>query len=346
MNGTPGGRERLRLRLLIGGALVALTVAASAYLLGGRYVSTDDAYVQAARVDISANREGRIVRIDVTDNQRVRRGEPLFELDAREAAIAVAQARAKLAASRLGVAALEAAYRSRQAATREARDQVAYRDRELARVRELAARGIASQSALDAAVHAAAAAVAQAAAAAQQQARAAALLGNNPALPIDDHASVKLAKASLARARLDLSYMVVRAPMDGVVAKVEDVQVGDYIKAGAPLFALVSARDVWVEANFKENALAKLRRGEPASIALDAYPGHHFDGRLESFSPGTGSSFSLLPPENATGNWVKVVQRLPVRLSIEDDEPNAPLRAGLSAEVSVDTGQARWQGLF
>ncbi|MDA8094783.1 MAG: HlyD family secretion protein [Betaproteobacteria bacterium] len=346
MKGTPEGREGLRLRLLIGGTLVALVVAALAYLLGGRYVSTDDAYVQAARVDISANREGRIVRIDVTDNQRVRRGEPLFELDAREAAIAVAQARARLAASRLDIAALEAAYRSRQAATRDALDRVAYRKRELARVRQLAARGIASQSTLDEAVHAAAAALAQADAAAQEQARAAALLGNNPALPIDEHPSVKLAKAALARAKLDLSYMVVRAPMDGVVAKVEGVQVGDYIKAGVPLFALVSSRDVWVEANFKENALAKLRRGQAASIALDAYPRQHFEGRLESFSPGTGSSFSLLPPENATGNWVKVVQRLPVRLSIENDDPNAPLRAGLSAEVSVDTGQARWQDLF
>jgi membrane fusion protein, multidrug efflux system len=164
-------------------------------------------------------------------------------------------------------------------------------------------------------------------------------LGGEPDLPIDRHPNVQQAQAELDRARLNLSYTVIVAPIDGIVTRVEQLQVGDYINAASPAFALVSTHDVWVEANFKEDQLAHMRPGELGQVRIDAYSGRTFTARIASVSPGTGSEFSLLPPENATGNWVKVVQRLPVRLELEGPLP--PLRSGLSAWVRVDTQYQR-----
>jgi membrane fusion protein (multidrug efflux system) len=144
---------------------------------------------------------------------------------------------------------------------------------------------------------------------------------------------------------LNLSYTVIRAPEDGIVAKVEQLQVGNYINASSALFALISTQDVWIEANFKESQLTYMRAGQAATVRIDSYPGELFHARVTSLSPGTGAAFSMLPPENATGNWVKVVQRLPVRLAVVDAPHSLALRAGLSADVSVDTRRAR-VGLF
>jgi len=179
---------------------------------------------------------------------------------------------------------------------------------------------------------------------AQQQAGSVlAMLGGNPDLPLEAHPLVLQAQAALDRANLDLSYTAIRAPDDGVVARVEQLQVGDYIKAATPVFGLVSSRDVWVEANFKEDDLTYMRAGQSAEVSIDSYPGRRFKARVASLSPGTGAQFSLLPPENATGNWVKVVQRVPVRLQLDAGEfdDSTPLHAGLSAEVTVDTEHHR-----
>jgi membrane fusion protein (multidrug efflux system) len=152
---------------------------------------------------------------------------------------------------------------------------------------------------------------------------------------------VQQAQAELDRARLNLSYTRITAPDDGIVTRVEQLQVGDHIAAGNPVFALISSRDVWVEANFKEDQLAHMRAGQSAEIDVDTYSGRSFKAHVGSIAPGTGSQFSALPPENATGNWIKVVQRLPVRLEIEDADPALPLHTGLSATVTVDTGHTR-----
>jgi membrane fusion protein, multidrug efflux system len=154
------------------------------------------------------------------------------------------------------------------------------------------------------------------------------------------HPGVQAAQAALDRARLDLSYASVLAPADGVVTRVEALQVGNYVAAHTPVFALVSTGDVWIEANFKEDQLAHMRPGQEASVEIDSFPGRRFRGRLASVSPGTGSQFSMLPAENATGNWVKVVQRLPVRIELLPADRDVALHAGLSATVNVDT---RWQ---
>ena len=162
-------------------------------------------------------------------------------------------------------------------------------------------------------------------------------LGGDPNIAPRRHPLVAQAQAALDRAQLNLSYTVISAPADGVVAKVEQLQVGDTIAASAPVFDLVSAGDVWIEANFKEVQLANMHPGQTATVKVDRYPGRTFSAKVTSVSPSTGSQFSLLPPENATGNWVKVVQRVPVRLQLTHADAEFPLQAGLSVDVTVDT---------
>jgi len=331
---------RNRRALLIGGPVILLLVIAFFYLTGGRYVSTDDAYIQSARVDVSTEVSGRILKINVRDNQHVKKGEVLFELDTPRFQIAVQDARAQLAAALLKVPALKAAYRQRLADQAAAKSTLAYQQRELERQTQLQAQGISSRAQLDQARNNFQSNQQQLAAAEQQTASALADLGGNADATPESLPVVRQAQATLDRALLELSYTVVHAPMDGVVAKVDQIQVGDHVNAATPLFALMSDSNMWVEANFKETDLTHMRPGQKATFSVDAYPGKTFSGTVLSTSPGTGSSFSLLPPENASGNWVKVVQRLPVRLSIEDDK-NLPLAAGMSVDAQVDTEHRR-----
>ena len=331
---------RNRRTLLIGGPAILALAIAFFYFTGGRYVSTDDAYIQAARVDISTEVSGRILKINVRDNQHVKKGEMLFELDTPRFKIAVADARAQLAAALLKVPALKAAYRQRLADEAAAKSTLAFQQREMERQIQLQAQGISSRAQLDQARTSYQSSEQQLAAAQQQTASALADLGGDADAAPDSLPVVRQAQATLDRALLELSYTVVHAPMNGVVAKVDQIQVGDHVNAAAPLFALMSDSDMWVEANFKETDLAHMRPGQKASFSIDAYPGKSFKGTVLSTSPGTGSSFSLLPPENASGNWVKVVQRLPVRLSI-DDNNGLPLAAGMSVDAEVDTEHHR-----
>jgi membrane fusion protein (multidrug efflux system) len=249
----------------------------------------------------------------------------------------VEDARAQLAAAKLQVDALKTTYLQRKADERAAQDTLAYQQRELDRQKTLAADGISSRAQLDQAVHALESARQLLAAGNQQTATAVANLGGAINDPVENHPTVQQAQAALDRAELNLSYTVIRAPIDGIVTKVEQLQIGDYITAATPEFALVSQSNLWVEANFKETDLTHMRPGQSASFTVDAYPGRTFSGKVQSTSPGTGSSFSLLPPENSSGNWVKVVQRLPVRLSIDNRDVATPLAAGMSVLTEVDT---------
>jgi membrane fusion protein, multidrug efflux system len=328
-------RERLRWPLMVGVPLVAAAAALYYYLTAGRYQTTDDAYVRAAQASISSNVSGRVSEIDVRDNQRVRRGDLLYRLDQRPFRIAVEESRARLASARLQIESLKATYRQRLADLSSARSALEYQRREYDRQMRLLQHGITSQSQADRALLARNEAEQNVAAVQQQITATLASLGGDPNIPVDQHPSVEQSQAELDRALLNLSYTTIAAPLDGVVTRVEQLQVGDYINAATPVFALVSTQDVWIEANFKEVQLARMRPGDSARVWIDAYPDRTFQALVTSVSPGTGAEFSLLPPENATGNWVKVVQRLPVRLQLQGDVPM--LRTGLSATVKVDT---------
>ncbi|HEY4375411.1 MAG TPA: HlyD family secretion protein [Burkholderiales bacterium] len=336
-----GGFRRLRLPLMIFGPIVVLAGAAYFYLSGGRFESTDDAYVQTARVSVSSNVAGRVLEIDVHENQAVHKGDALFKLDDAPFRIAVSEAQAQLAAARLQVDSLKANYRQRRAELASAQDTLGYQQREYERQQRLLTPGISSQQQVDRNLHARDEARAALSTVQQQIGAVVANLNGDPNINPDQHPAVQQAQALLDRAKLNLSYTVVKAPSDGIVTKVDQLQAGNYINASTPVFALVVAGDLWIEANFKEDQLTHMRPGQPVTVEVDSYPGKTFDGTVASVSPGTGSSFSVLPAENATGNWVKVVQRLPVRVRLATLDPSFPLQGGLSANVSVDTGYKR-----
>lgn len=331
--------HRLRWPLLIGGPLALVIGVLLFWLGGGRYISTDDAYVQAARVDISSNVPGRVVEIDVHDNQRVAFGQQLFRLDTRPFDTAAAEAAAQLSAARANLTAQGALVAQRRDDLKAAETTVAYQEKELVRTRTLTTNGITSQQDLDKQAQAVNQAMAQRESARQALAQAIAVLGGETATA-GASPQVRQAQAALERARLNQSYGIVRAPQSGAVTKVDQLQVGSYINAAQPVFSLVADR-MWIEANFKEDQLAQMRVGQHVAIKVDAFPKAQVTGRVESLSPGTGSSFSLLPAENSTGNWVKVVQRLPVRIALDPLPRGLELHAGLSAEVTVDTEQKR-----
>jgi membrane fusion protein (multidrug efflux system) len=329
-------RGWLRLILMFVVPLVLIAVAGYYYLSGARYVSTDDSYVQADKVTISADVAGRVATIEVHDNEPVKAGQILFRLDDRSFQIAVERAKAQLAAARLQVDATRASYHQRQADVKAAQDTLAYQQREFERQQQLFASHITPQSKLDEVRHNLDNARQQLAAIQQQEANVVANLNGDPDLPVEKQPMVMQAQAQLDQAELDLSHTVIYAPGDGIVSKVDSLQVGNYLNIATPAFSLVASDRPWVEANFKETDLTHMKAGQQATIDVDTYSDHTCTGKVDSIGAATGSEFSVLPPQNATGNWVKVVQRLPVRMLV-DCGPGRPLRSGMSATVEVDT---------
>ncbi|HXQ51717.1 MAG TPA: HlyD family secretion protein [Stellaceae bacterium] len=336
-----GLQQRLRrgwLRRVLMYSVPALLLAGAGYwyLLGGRYAETDDAYVQADTVSISADVAGRVVAVEVADNQPVNVGQVLFRLDDNNYRIALDHAQAMLASARLQIDGLRASYRQKLAEQKQAQDTQAYQQREYDRQQQLFAEHVTSQANLDAARHALDTARQQVASTEQQIANTLAALGGNPDIATADHPLVRQAQAQVDQAKLDLSHTVVAAPLAGTVTNVDKLPIGEYLNAATPAFALV-ANKAWIEADFKETDLTHMRPGQKATVDVDTYPDHTFTATVQSIGAGTGSQFSVLPSQNASGNWVKVVQRIPVRLTIEDPDPDRPLRAGMSVDVSVDT---------
>ncbi|WP_424631658.1 HlyD family secretion protein [Bradyrhizobium sp. SYSU BS000235] len=327
---------------------IALAVFGGAYYLAEEpYVSTDNAFVRAAKVSINARVAGQAVAIAVRDNQRVRQGQVLFRIDPEPYQMAVDQAEARLVSTRLQIDALKATLRQQRAELQSARDSAAFSEREFDRKKALVASDFTPKAAFDRADTDLKVARQRIVSIEQQIASTVVALAGDPDIEIDRHPTVRAAKSQLDRARLDLSYSVVRAPDDGIVTKVDNLQVGDFVNPGAAVFTLLSSREIWIEANFRETGLTHMRPGQDATIDVDVYPGRTFKAHVVSMSPGTGSDFAVLPPENATGNWVKVVQRLPVRLELDEADPNRPLFSGISVTARVDTRQrSSWLGLL
>jgi membrane fusion protein (multidrug efflux system) len=289
---------------------------------------------------ISADVSGRVLTIEVTDNQRVTKGQVLYRLDPHSYEVAVADATAQLGMARLQVEALKATYQQKVAENKAAQDMLDYAQREYDRQKKLVGSGVSSQAQFDQASNALEVARRKVESTQHDIGSVLAQLGGNPDIKIADHPMVQRAQAVVDAKQIDLNDTVIRAPDNGIVTKVEQLQVGNYMTAATPVFSLMSDR-VWVEANFKETELTHMRTGQNATVSIDTYPDANCHGKVVSLSPGTGLTFSLLPPENATGNWVKVVQRLPVRLSVDCGTGEAPLHAGLSVTVNVDTQYRR-----
>lgn len=325
--------RRNRVAVLIAGPLLIIGIVMSVWYLGRNSEATEDAYVQAARLPISASIGGRVIEVDVKENQTVKAGQVLFKIDNSDYSANLARARAALADARLRAQTLGATYQQTQIVLKALQTNVEFTVSEAARKQTLVDAGVSSRQELAAAVHAADEVRAQMAVARQQAAVALANLGGRTDAQ-ESYPAVMQAQADLQRAGIALGNTVVTAPSDGVVTRVEQLQVGTYINASQTVFWLISGIP-WVEANFKENQLGKMKVGQPVEIKVDAFA-EKFQGKVASFSPGTGAAFSPLPAQNATGNWVKVVQRLPVRIAFDDMPPAMAGRIGLSAHVKVD----------
>lgn len=330
-------------RLVLMLALPLLLAAGGSYVwvTGGRYEETENANLKQARVSIAADASGRITEVDVADNQAVKQGDVLFKIDPQPYKIALAQADAAVANARLSVEQLRAAYSQAMAQEKSAASEVDYAQSQFDRAADLAKKGINTTSSLDQARNDLDKARQQLAVAQQGIESAKAALGGDPAIETDKHPAVLAALAARDKAAYDLDQTTVRAPADGIVYQAASFKVGQYVNSGTALFALVETGDTWIDANFKETQLTHMKPGQKAEVVLDTYPNRKFPATVEAIGAGTGAEFSLLPAQNATGNWVKVTQRIPVRLKLDDANGKLALRTGMSADVSVDTGVSR-----
>ncbi|NDW04197.1 HlyD family secretion protein [Jiella pacifica] len=340
---TPARKKRggLRRLLIVSVPLVLAVAGAFYWVTGGRFVETDDAYVHQDRVTVMPQVSGQIAKVDVAENQAVGAGEVLFTIDDSAYRAAVEQEKANLESARLTVEKLKAAYQQAVVDAQTMGDSVATAKATFDRQQALVKHGVSSQSTFDDARLALQKAQGDQASAEQAVISAKAALAGDPKIPTDQHPTVMQALAALHSAQLDLDHTVVRASEPGVVSQTDRLQVGQYVTPSMSVMAIVEADESWVDANYKETDLTHMRPGQPVTLTFDAYPDVSLEGTVGSIGAGTGSEFALLPAQNATGNWVKVVQRIPVRIHIEKDAQLPPLRAGMSADVTVDTGEVR-----
>jgi membrane fusion protein (multidrug efflux system) len=305
-------------------------------------MSTDDAYVEADKVGVSTDVSGIVQAIDVTENQRVETAQVLYRLDDLPFRLALQRAEAQVGIVRNDLNALKANYQDMQAQIRQAQNDIDYYDRAFRRQQDLVGRQVVSQSSFDTARRNLQNAQQRLASLDQQLAAVAANLNGDPNLPVEKHPRYLDAVAQRDEAARQLAHTVVRAPFPGIVTNVPAIAPGKYLQASTTAFYLVATDHVWIDANPKETELTHVQPGQPVAVTVDTYPDAQWRGTVESISPAAAQEFSLLPAQNTSGNWVKVVQRIPMRVRIDTSDKNLPpLRAGMSVVVDVDTGHAR-----
>jgi len=334
-------KKSLRRPLLFALLPVALIVGGYFYVTGGAVMSTDNAYVQADMVGLSTDVSGIATQVSVHDNQKVAKGDVLFKLDPLQFQLALDRAEAQVGNARNDLVALQTSYRNMQAQVEQAQKDVDFNMVNFQRQEQLIANNFTPKATFDAARNTLQNSQQKLASLQQQLAGLAANLNGDPNAPIESHPRYKDAVAARDEAARQLAHTVVRAPFTGIVTNVPSLQAGQYLAAAATAFNIVSTDHVWVQASPKETELTYVNPGQKVTVDVDTYPGERWAGTVDSISPASASSFSLLPAENTSGNWVKVVQRIPMRVSVSNVPGKPPLRVGMSVEVNVDTGHAR-----
>ncbi len=336
-----GDRIRLRMILLLVLPLIAVLGGLTFYLMGGRYVSTDDAFVGAQKVLITPEIAGNIARVAVVEGQHVKAGDTLFTLDPERYRLALQMTQAKLDSARSNYDKLKKTLASLQTLVGLAQKNVELKKRDVERKGKLLASQAGSPADVDIAGAAMVTAQLQAQFTIQQHDTTLSQLLGNPNLPLAAFPEYAQAKAAVDDAQRNLDHTIVRAPMSGTATQVDNIQLGRFVAAGSPVLSVIDESAPWVDANPKETDITFLRAGQNVTINVDSFPEHAFKGTVSSLSPGTGAQFSILPPQNASGNWVKVVQRVPVRIAFDKDEDTHLLRSGMSVTVEIDTGHSR-----
>ena len=338
-----GGLWRKRKRTILLGGLpaLALILGIGFYLSGGRYISTDNAYVGAQKVLITPDVAGKIIHVAIVEGQHVKPGDELFTLDPVPYRLALDAAKGKLDAARSDYDKLKTNFASLTTLADLAQKNVELKQHDVDRKTSLAKSAAGSQADVDTSLGTLVTAQLQAQFTKQQRDSTLNQLLGNPDLPLAEFPEYAQAKAALDNAQRDLNLTTVRAPISGTATQVDNIQVGRYVPAGTPVLSVIDDNAPWVEANPKETDITYLRVGQPATVVVDTFPDHTFKGTVIAVSPGTGAQFSILPPQNATGNWVKVVQRVPLRIAFDKDEDTHLLRSGMSAVIEVDTGHSR-----
>ena len=341
-------RGRLRATLMLGGIAVVALGAGYVWLTGGRYVSTDDAYVRAGKLMVSTDVSGIVSDVDVKEGQQVAAGDVLFRVDPRQYEIAVRNAQANLDQTRLTLESMKVDYQRMAsdvaAAAATVQNDQAIFNRYQVLVKDTAAL---SQASYDQARFTLESDRAKVDSLKQQASVLLAKLGGKPDLVVEQHPLYLQAQAAFDESKRQLDHATVRAPFSGTVTEVDNLQPGLYLVAATAALTnqgavgLISSEDMWVEANVKETDLTYLKAGDTVDVSIDAYPGHRWTGVIDSIAPASGAEFSVLPAQNASGNWVKVVQRVPVRIRVPHQAEDPVLRAGMSAFVEIDTGHSR-----
>jgi membrane fusion protein (multidrug efflux system) len=345
-------RALLRRVLMIGGVALVASVALVMWLFGGRYVSTDDAYVESAKLMVSTDVSGLVKDVDVKEGQQVKKGEVLFRIDPQPFRIALRNAEAQLAQTRLTIDAMKQDYQRMQADIRAQQAQVDLATRNFNRDVRLLKTHAVSQSTFDTVRVALSSARDRLSALEHTADTQLAKLGGSLDIPTAQHPQYLEALAKVDEVKRQLDHATVRAPFDGVVAEVDSLQPGTLVISAMSAFSttsavgLVASKNSWIEAHMKETDLTRVKKGDPVTFTVDTYPGRTWSGHVEAVSASTGSAFSVLPAENASGNWVKVVQRIPVKIAIDRKAGDPPLRVGMSTIVDIDTGHRRWYRLL